>query len=104
MYGRNYSQHGSNYGGYRQSYQAPPPPPKGYSVPQGVPAWQGPPQPPPGADPQLWQWFTAVDADRSGAITVQELQSALLNGTSAVQPLDRYARFNHCLFLGNWTS
>ncbi|KAF9453283.1 EF-hand [Macrolepiota fuliginosa MF-IS2] len=82
MYGRNYSQYGSNYGDHRQSYQAPPPapPPNSYGTPQRPPAWRGPPQPPPGADPQLWQWFNAVDADHSGAITVQELQSALLNG------------------------
>ncbi|KIM87575.1 hypothetical protein PILCRDRAFT_815136 [Piloderma croceum F 1598] len=38
---------------------------------------QGPPQ---GADPQLWQWFQAVDVDRSGSITVNELQTALVNG------------------------
>ncbi|KAH8117308.1 EF-hand [Phellopilus nigrolimitatus] len=25
--------------------------------------------PPPGADPQLWQWFSSVDTDRSGAIS-----------------------------------
>ncbi|KAF8905975.1 hypothetical protein CPB84DRAFT_1770703 [Gymnopilus junonius] len=36
--------------------------------------------PPPGADPQLWQWFASVDTDRSGSITVTELQSALVNG------------------------
>ncbi|KAI0035734.1 EF-hand, partial [Vararia minispora EC-137] len=34
--------------------------------------------PPPGADPQLWQWFNAVDTDRSGSISVSELQAALL--------------------------
>lgn len=38
------------------------------------------PAPPHGADPQLWQWFTAVDADRSGSISVTELQAALVNG------------------------
>ena len=38
------------------------------------------PGPPAGADPQLWQWFQAVDGDRSGAITVSELQTALVNG------------------------
>jgi hypothetical protein len=37
--------------------------------------------PPPGVDPQLWQWFSAVDSDRSGAISVTELQTALVNGT-----------------------
>lgn len=36
--------------------------------------------PPPGADPQLWQWFSAVDTDHSGSITAVELQSALVNG------------------------
>lgn len=36
--------------------------------------------PPPGADPQLWSWFTAVDTDRSGQLTVDELQRALVNG------------------------
>lgn len=38
--------------------------------------------PPPGIDPQLWQWFSAVDSDRSGSISVTELQTALVNGTS----------------------
>ncbi|KAF8654192.1 hypothetical protein AX16_003721 [Volvariella volvacea WC 439] len=65
------SYHGPNYHSYhggapRYSYGAPPPPPA-YG-------------PPPGADPQLWQWFSAVDTDRSGAITVTELQAALVNG------------------------
>ncbi|PAV23608.1 EF-hand [Pyrrhoderma noxium] len=36
--------------------------------------------PPPGADPQLWQWFSSVDTDRSGSITATELQAALVNG------------------------
>jgi len=44
----------------------------------------GPPQ---GADPQLWQWFVNVDRDRSGSITVDELQSALVNG-------ERYRSFH----------
>ncbi|EMD38496.1 hypothetical protein CERSUDRAFT_82768 [Gelatoporia subvermispora B] len=44
--------------------------------------------PPPGADPQLWQWFSAVDADRSGQITVNELQSALVNGNWTKFDLD----------------
>jgi len=35
---------------------------------------------PPGADPQLWQWFSTVDNDRSGAITAVELERALING------------------------
>jgi len=35
---------------------------------------------PPGADPKLWSWFVAVDADRSGSISASELQRALING------------------------
>jgi hypothetical protein len=38
--------------------------------------------PPPGTDPQLWQYFASVDTDRSGSIDVNELQSALVNGTA----------------------
>ncbi|KXN90529.1 Programmed cell death protein 6 [Leucoagaricus sp. SymC.cos] len=84
---RNYSQHESGYGSHRPSYQASPPQ-NNYTAPQRAPSWRGPPQPPPGADPQLWQWFSAVDADRSGSITVQELQSALLNGNWTKFDLD----------------
>lgn len=50
-----------NNSGYGGGFSAPPP--------------SGPP-----ADPQLWQWFNTVDADRSGAITAQELERALVNG------------------------
>lgn len=35
---------------------------------------------PPGADPQLWSWFIAVDTDKSGHITAKELEKALING------------------------
>jgi len=38
------------------------------------------PAAPAGSDPQLWSFFTSVDADRSGQITVTELQRALVNG------------------------
>ena len=74
-----YNQQG--YGGY-----ASPPPPAhggGGGYPGYSPHQQPPPQrgPPPGADPELWHWFSAVDTDRSGSITVTELQSALVNGT-----------------------
>ena len=31
-------------------------------------------------DPQLLHWFNAVDTDRSGSISVAELQAALVNG------------------------
>merc|ERR1719150_643743 len=37
--------------------------------------------PPPGqVDPQVAQWFNAVDQDRSGQIDCKELQRALVNG------------------------
>ena len=37
-------------------------------------------QPGPAAmDPQVQQWFMSVDTDRSGRITAQELQRALIN-------------------------
>ena len=29
---------------------------------------------------RLWQWFGSVDTDRSGHITAEELQRALING------------------------
>jgi len=93
------------YGGYgapppQQGYGAPPPQ-QGYGAPPpqqgyggygggygGAPAYGAPggfsggppPAPPPGADPQLWGWFTAVDVDRSGHISANELQKALVNG------------------------
>ncbi|OSD01626.1 EF-hand [Trametes coccinea BRFM310] len=70
---------------YRPS-PAPRPVSTQYGAPQqqqqyySQPAYGAPPGPPPGADPQLWQWFSAVDTDRSGAISVTELQAALVNG------------------------
>jgi len=33
-----------------------------------------------GGNPQVQQWFAAVDKDRSGQINAQELQAALING------------------------
>jgi len=57
----------SSYGGAAQ----------GYGRPQVFNASTGPP---PGADPQLWQWFIAVDRDHSGQINAQELSQALVNG------------------------
>lgn len=79
--------------GYNQGYggyTSPPPPVHGGG---GYPGGYGshqPPQraPPPGADPELWHWFSAVDADRSGSITVTELQSALVNGNWTKFDLD----------------
>ncbi|KAH9851150.1 hypothetical protein C2E23DRAFT_260991 [Lenzites betulinus] len=67
-------------GGYGGGYGAPPPA-HGYGGGAGpggfAPVSAGPP---PGADPQLWSWFAAVDTDRSGHISVHELQKALING------------------------
>ncbi|SAM09735.1 hypothetical protein [Absidia glauca] len=80
----------NQYGGYHQS----PPPPQQQSAysspqnrynppPQGTPYQnygRPPPPPPSAADAQLWSWFTAVDTDKSGQLTVDELQRALVNG------------------------
>lgn len=91
---------GSNYpGGAPQGYGAPPGQPQGYGAPPGQqPGYGGapPPQqqggyqqrpqqgygaPPQGqVDPQIMQWFSAVDQDRSGQIDAKELQKALVNG------------------------
>ncbi len=46
----------------------------------GPPGGPPPGGPPPGVDPTVYQWFVAVDTDRSGQITAAELQSALTNG------------------------
>jgi peflin len=63
----------------RHSYASAPPQGPGYNYSSRPPAgnYYGPPQ---GADPQLWQYFSAVDADHSGSISVNELQTALVNG------------------------
>jgi len=53
----------------------------GYSYSPGPPA-------PAGTEPQLWQWFSAVDTDRSGSISVNELQAALVNGNWSNFDLD----------------
>ncbi|KAI8338227.1 hypothetical protein BC941DRAFT_424968 [Chlamydoabsidia padenii] len=58
-----------------QNPSAPTQAPYGYSPQAG----QALP-PPPGANPQLWTWFKAVDTDGSGQLTVHELQRALING------------------------
>jgi hypothetical protein len=68
MYGPNYS------GGYHHQsssrpYQNPNQHGGGYS---SGPSYN--------ADPQLSQWFNAVDTDRSGSLSVAELQAALVNG------------------------
>lgn len=66
---------------YFAGYTAGPgyPPQMGYPTPGGrYPGGFG--GPPPGCDPTLWNWFVTVDRDRSGQITADELQQALLNG------------------------
>ncbi|XP_042690100.1 peflin [Centrocercus urophasianus] len=65
---------GGPYGGGAapgQPYGAPPAGPYGGAAPGG-----GAPQ---GVDPEAFAWFQAVDADRSGYISVKELKQALLN-------------------------
>lgn len=58
--------------GYPTQMGYPPPPGGGYPGGFGGP--------PPGADHTLWNWFVTVDRDRSGQITADELQQALING------------------------
>ncbi|KAI9059895.1 EF-hand [Trametes sanguinea] len=85
--------------GYGSSYGGPPAGGYGggggYGAPPGYGGGPGPggfapapSGPPPGADPQLWSWFTAVDTDRSGHISVHELQKALINGDWSPFDLD----------------
>ncbi|GLB35098.1 putative EF-hand domain pair [Lyophyllum shimeji] len=70
--------------------------------------------PPSGADAQLWQWFCAVDSDRSGSISVTELQTALINGNwtsfdldtvkmlMGIFDTDRSGSINYTEFAGLW--
>ncbi|XP_022101488.1 programmed cell death protein 6-like isoform X2 [Acanthaster planci] len=64
-------------------YGAPPPGQAGYGAPSGGYGQQGygapAGGPPPGVDPTVYQWFLAVDQDRTGSITAMELQQALTN-------------------------
>ncbi|ORY94961.1 hypothetical protein BCR43DRAFT_494886 [Syncephalastrum racemosum] len=84
----NYNPHQQQYGGYpppQQPYYGgggypPQPPPPGPPGAAGMAGMAAPRPPPPGADPQLWYWFQAVDTDRSGYLTADELQRALING------------------------
>lgn len=72
---------------YGQGYGQGPPP--GYGGYGGGFSHQPPAAgPPPGADPMLWQWFNTVDTDRSGHISVHELQKALINGDWSPFDLD----------------
>jgi len=70
-----------SYGGYggapQYGQRGPPGPPGGAG---GFSMGGMPGGPPPGADPQLWSWFSSVDTDRSGHVSAPELQRALING------------------------
>lgn len=103
---------------HNHQYQPPPPGygsrPPHHSHHQGGFAYQTPQGPPAGADPQLWQWFTAVDADHSGSISVNELQTALVNGNwsrfdldtvkmlMGMFDVDRSGTINYTEFAGLW--
>jgi len=67
--GHNPYQQGAPAGGPAGYGAAPPGGPAGYGVP-----------PQPQVDPNIAQWFQAVDTDKSGHITASELQRALVNG------------------------
>ncbi|KAJ3789904.1 hypothetical protein GGU10DRAFT_342206 [Lentinula aff. detonsa] len=70
--------------------------------------------PPPGTDPTLWAYFTGVDTDRSGSITANELQQALVNGNwtkfdldtvkmlMSIFDVDRSGTINYNEFAGLW--
>jgi len=107
--GQRYSQQHPSSHGYTAT-----PPPQNYGSRYNAhqqPQHNGPP---PGADPQLWQWFSAVDADRSGSITATELQAALVNGNwtrfdldtvkmlMSIFDTDRSGTINFTEFAGLW--
>ncbi|KAF5373169.1 hypothetical protein D9758_001670 [Tetrapyrgos nigripes] len=69
---------------------------------------------PAGVDPTLWSYFSNVDRDHSGTITVQELQQALVNGDwshfdldtvkmlMGIFDVDRSGTINYNEFAGLW--
>ncbi|KAJ7610043.1 hypothetical protein DFH06DRAFT_1246582 [Mycena polygramma] len=68
-----------------------PQPAQGYNAPHGQHAPQGAHVggfAPPSEDSQLFGYFSAVDQDRSGTISVTELQRALVNGNFTEFDLD----------------
>lgn len=93
--GQAYGQGQAGQAAYYSPQQQPPYGNGGYRAPTG---------PPPGADPQLWQWFRAVDTDGSGGITATELQSALVNGAFADVSNTIYPLISFDDDIGNWTS
>jgi len=81
QYGGGAQPYGSQYGGqpygnqpYGSQYQ-----PYGQQYGQGQYY-----RPPPGGNNQYWEWFTAVDRNRSGELDVDELRQALLNSDGSV--------------------
>ncbi|KAI0807134.1 EF-hand [Fomes fomentarius] len=110
------SSHASHYGAPPQrpvSSQYGAPPPQGYYGHNAAPRYGAAPPahgPPSGADPQLWQWFSAVDTDRSGAISVTELRAALVNGFDldtvkmlmSIFDTDRSGTIGYNEFAGLW--
>ncbi|KAK7023958.1 EF-hand domain-containing protein [Favolaschia claudopus] len=75
-----YAQQGYNHPQNMHHHQQSGAPPPRYSTPGGHHSHRQSYSQPPAHDPQLYQYFTAVDQDRSGSITVTELQAALVNG------------------------
>ncbi|KAI5122042.1 hypothetical protein M0805_006027 [Coniferiporia weirii] len=73
--------------GHQQTFNRGPTP-AGYGYNQSIRRSHSHGGPPPGADPQLWQWFSSVDTDRSGAISPTELRAALVNGNWTQFDLD----------------
>ncbi|THU78721.1 EF-hand [Dendrothele bispora CBS 962.96] len=69
---------GGEYGGYDRA----PPPDYGQQPLPGAPGSfvAGHSMGPPGADSQIWNWFAAVNTDKSGRITVHDLERILKNG------------------------
>lgn len=66
------------YGGYGQPGPGGQPAPGGYGQPS-APGGYGPPMGY-GVNPEVQQFFQAVDADRTGRVNMKELQAALING------------------------
>jgi hypothetical protein len=73
MYGPNYSGGGYHHQSSSRPYQSPNQQLGGAQLGGGYSSGYN-------GDPQLLQWFNAVDTDRSGSISVAELQAALVNG------------------------
>ncbi|THH06751.1 hypothetical protein EW145_g3864 [Phellinidium pouzarii] len=84
---------------YNSSHTQPPPPP-GYGYGQSLQHSQSYRGPPPGADPQLWQWFSAVDTDRSGNWTNFDLDTVKM--LMGIFDTDRSGTIGFNEFAGLW--